>query len=70
MLLLDPLGEDPPGLGGSCSTFKSEFDKLISIVTSLFGSVDLWVVRGNLSDTGVVSTVITSSEKTHCLITK
>lgn len=40
LLLLDPLGEDPPGLEGSCSTFKSEFDKLISIDTSLFGSVN------------------------------
>lgn len=61
MLLLDPLGEDPPGLEGNCSTFKSEFNKFISIVTSLFGSVnDLWIVKGSLCDTGDDSAGLTS----------
>lgn len=64
LLLLDPLSEDPPGLWGNCSTFKSELDKLISIATSLFGSVsDLWVVKGSLCDTGVVAIGLTSPIK-------
>lgn len=41
LLLFDPFGEDPPGLEGNCSTFKSEPGKFISIDTSWFESVDL-----------------------------
>lgn len=64
LLLLDPLGEDPPGLVGNCSTFKSELDKVMSIVTSLLGSVsDLCEVKGSLCDTGVVATGLISPVK-------
>lgn len=65
LLLLEPLGDVPPGLWVSFSWFSSKLDKFIFIETSLLESIgrDLVSDKGILCATGEVSDTLTSPVK-------